>query len=93
MLHIAPSQALNARAILEYASSIEPRNSSAVRPGYGTVVNNELRKLSDAYGIAFVATSKSSRFRPPTRYPSKICAAQPDAIHVVVGVTEFRSAV
>ena len=65
VLHIAPSQALNARAMLEYASSIGAKKLGALYDsGYGTVVYNELRKLSDAYGIAFVATEDS---RGPTR--------------------------
>jgi hypothetical protein len=41
-----PSQALNARAMLEYASSIEPRNSERCTTPLRTVVYNELRKLS-----------------------------------------------
>jgi branched-chain amino acid transport system substrate-binding protein len=88
VLHIAPSQALNARAMLEYASSIGAKKLGALYDsGYGTVVYNELRKLSDAYGIAFVATEKFEiSATDTTSQAAKIRAAQPDAI-VVVGVT------
>ena len=75
--------------ICEFDWSQETR--SAVHSGYGTVVYNELRKLSDAYGIAFVATEKFEiSATDTTSQAAKICAAQPDAI-VVVGVTGFRS--
>jgi branched-chain amino acid transport system substrate-binding protein len=88
VLHIAPSQALNARAILEYASSIGAKKLGALYDsGYGTVVYNELRKLSDAYGITFVATEKFEiSATDTTSQAAKIRAAQADAI-IVVGVT------
>jgi branched-chain amino acid transport system substrate-binding protein len=88
VLHIAPSQALNARAILEYAKSIGGKKLAALYDsGYGTVVYNELRKLSDAYDITFVATEKFEiSATDTTSQAAKIRAAQPDAI-IVVGVT------
>jgi len=88
VLHVAPSQALNARAILEYAKSIGAKKLGALYDsGYGTVVYNELRKISDAYDVTFVATEKFEiSATDTTSQAAKIRAAQPEAI-IVVGVT------
>lgn len=86
--HLGPSQAQNARAMLEYAKSIGAKRVGALYDsGYGTVVYTELRKLSDSYGIEFVATEKFEvAATDTTAQAAKIRAVQPDAIFVI-GIT------
>ena len=73
---------MNARAILEYAKSIGAKKLGALYDsGYGTVVYNELRKISDAYDVTFVATEKFEiSATDTTSQAAKIRAAQPEAI-------------
>jgi branched-chain amino acid transport system substrate-binding protein len=94
-LHLAASQEQNARAMLEYAKSINARRMGVLHDaGFGSIVVNELKRLADGYGVQLVATEKfEMSATDTTTQAAKVKAAQPDAIFVAsVSATPMRDA-
>jgi branched-chain amino acid transport system substrate-binding protein len=95
VLHLAASQEQNARAMLEYAKSINARRMGVLHDaGFGSIVLNELKRLADGYGVQLVAAEKFEMgATDTTTQAAKVKAAQPDAIFVAsVAATPMRDA-
>jgi branched-chain amino acid transport system substrate-binding protein len=88
VMHLAASQDVNARAMLEYAKGINAKKIGVLHDaGFGTVVMAELKRMADSYGVTFIATEKFEFGATDTTAQSaKIKAAQPDAVFVI-GIT------
>jgi len=95
VLHLAASQEQNARAMLEYARSINARRMGVLHDaGFGSIVLIELKRLADSYGVQLVAVEKFEMgATDTTTQAAKVKAAQPDAIFVAsVSATPMRDA-
>ena len=88
VLHIAPPQDLNARAMLSYAKDNGMKKMAALYDaGYGRVVFAELRKFNAEYGIEIVASETFEiGATDATTQAAKLRAANPDGFFVI-GVT------
>lgn len=88
VLHIAPAQELNARALLSYARDHGLKRMAALYDaGYGRVVFTELRKFNAEYGIELVASETFEiGATDTTTQAAKLRASNPDGFFVI-GVT------
>lgn len=88
VLHIAPSQELNARALLSHAKDKGPKRMAALYDaGYGRIVFTELQKFAGQYGVE-IAGSETFEIAATdtTTQAAKLRAMNPDGFFVV-GVT------
>ncbi|WP_219215961.1 ABC transporter substrate-binding protein [Variovorax boronicumulans] len=96
LYHVLPPQALNARAMLEYAS----RGAKAKRigvlhdTGYGQAVLTGLREHMGAYGVEFVSIERFEvGATDVSAQAAKVRAAEPDLVFVIAtSPVPFRNA-
>lgn len=96
LFHVLPPQALNARAMLEYAT----KNMKVKRigilhdTGYGQVVTNALNALREQYGVEFIAVEKFEvGASDVTAQAAKLRAANPEVLFVIAtSPVPFRNA-
>jgi len=88
VLHVAPPQELNARALLSYAKDNGLKKMAALYDaGYGRVVFTELQKYVAEYGIEIVASETFEiGATDTTTQAAKLRAMNPDGFFVI-GVT------
>lgn len=96
LFHVMPPQALNARAMLEYATkALKARKMGVLHDsGYGQLVTNALKESAGAYGVELVAIEKFEvGATDVTTQAAKVRAANPDAVFVIAtNPTPFRNA-
>lgn len=89
LMHLLPSQELNARALLEYATgSAKARRVAMLHDsGYGQVVFNALKAVAPQYGVEIVGSEKFDiGATDVTTQAAKLRSQNPQAVFVV-GVT------
>lgn len=95
LYHMLPSQALNARAMLEYARSIGAKRIGALHDsGFGKVVTGNVLTLAGEYGVEVVANEEDEvGATNVTSQAAKVNAAKPDAVFVISSnPTYYRNA-
>lgn len=95
LFHLPPSQLLNARAMLEYARSINAKNIGVLHDaGYGNVVMTVLNQIHGEYGIRFSVVEKFEiGATDTTALAAKVKAANPDAVMIITSnAIPFRNA-
>lgn len=94
VLHMTPSQELNARAILSYARDHGIKRAGVFHDsGYGQVVWNSMKTMGTEYGVDFVQVEKHEiSATDATTQAAKLKAVNPDAV-IVIGSspTPFRN--
>lgn len=85
VVHLAPSQDVNARAFLGYAKLAGLKKMAVFYDtGWGTLVYGELKRHAANYGIELVAAEKYEQAATDTTtQAAKIKAAQPDTVAVI----------
>lgn len=95
VLHVPPTQEMNARALLTYVTKGESARRVAVfhDSGYGQVVFNAIKPLVKEYGVEIVAAEKFEiGATDATTQAAKVRAARPEAVIVVAtSATPFRN--
>jgi len=94
--HVLPTQDLNARALMEYASrGVKAKRVGVLHDsGYGNVVMAALKNISGSYpGVEFVAIEKFEiGATDVTTQAAKVRSANPDAVMVIAtSGTPFRA--
>jgi branched-chain amino acid transport system substrate-binding protein len=96
LFHVLPPQALNAKALLEYATKAAKAKRIGVLhdSGYGNVVMTAMKSVADAYDVEFVATEKFEvGATDVTTQAAKVKVANPDAVLVIAtSPIPFRNA-
>ena len=96
VFHLLPTQRLNARAMLEYATKALGAKKIGVLhdSGYGQVVMANLATEAAAYGVDFVAVEKFEiAATDVTTQAAKVRAAKPEVVFVVASSpVPFRNA-
>jgi branched-chain amino acid transport system substrate-binding protein len=96
LFHVLPPQALNARALLEYATKVEKAKRIGVLhdSGYGNVVMTAMKTVAENYDVEFVATEKFEvGATDVTTQAAKVKAANPDVVLVIAtSPIPFRNA-
>lgn len=86
LFHVLPPQALNAKALLEYATKAAKAKRVGVLhdSGYGNVVMTAMKTVAGSYNVEFVATEKFEvGATDVTTQAAKVKAANPDIILVI----------
>lgn len=88
VLHMAPAQDLNAKAMLSYAKSVgATRVGVLYDSGFGTIVFTQVNRFAADYGVTIVASEKFEiAATDTTTQAAKVRAANPEAL-LVLGVT------
>jgi branched-chain amino acid transport system substrate-binding protein len=96
VFHLLPPQALNAKAMLEYATKgLKAKKVGVLHDsGYGQLVMNALKAQSDAYGMEYVAVEKFEvGATDVSTQAAKVRAASPDVVFVIAtNPIPFRNA-
>ena len=96
LFHVLPPQALNAKALLEYATKeVKAKRIGVLHDsGYGNVVMSAMKIVADTYAVEFVATEKFEvGATDVTTQAAKVKAANPDLILVIAtSPIPFRNA-
>lgn len=96
LYHILPSQNLNARAMLEYATKGLGKKKIAVLhdSGYGQVVMTQLNAVKADYGAEFVSVEKFEvGATDVSTQAAKVRAAEPEVVFIVcITPVPFRNA-
>lgn len=96
MFHLLPSHALNARALMEYATKAHAAKRIGVLhdSGYGSVVMAALKGVADRYNAEFVITEKFEvGANDVTTHAAKVKAANPDVVFIIAtSPIPFRNA-
>jgi branched-chain amino acid transport system substrate-binding protein len=95
LFHVLPPQALNARALLEYATRAAKAKKIGVLhdSGYGNVVMTAMKTVAESYQVEFVAIEKFEvGATDVTTQAAKVKAANPDLVMVIAtSPVPFRS--
>jgi len=85
VMHMTPSQELNARAMLSYARDKGYKKVGVLHDsGYGQVIWNSMKTLGGEYGIDFAQVEKYElSTNDATTQAAKVKAASPDAVLVL----------
>ena len=96
LFHILPSQNLNARAMLEYATKGLQKKKIGVLhdSGYGQVVMTQLNAVKAEYGVDFVSVEKFEvGATDVSTQAAKVRAAEPEVVFVIgISPVPFRNA-
>lgn len=96
LFHVMPPQALNAKAMLEYATKgLKAKKMGVLHDsGYGQLVTSALKDQAAAYGVELVAIEKFEvGASDVTTQAAKVRSANPDAVFVIAtNPTPFRNA-
>jgi branched-chain amino acid transport system substrate-binding protein len=96
VFHMLPSQALNARALLEFVTKeMKVKNVGVLHDSaYGNIVMGKLKEANGEYGVEFVATEKwEVGATDVTTQAAKVKAAKPDVVFIIGNsATPFRNA-
>lgn len=94
VMHMTPSQELNARAVLSYARDSGHKRVGVLHDsGYGQVVWNSMKTLGAEYGVEFAQVEKYElATTDATTQAAKVKAINPDAVLVLgSSPTPFRN--
>lgn len=94
VMHMTPSQELNARAMLSYARDSGYKRVGVLHDsGYGQVVWNSMKTLGAEYGVEFAQVEKYElATTDATTQTAKVKAINPDAVLVLgSSATPFRN--
>lgn len=85
VLHMTPSQELNARAVLSYARDKGFKRAGVLHDsGYGQVVWNSMKTLDAEYGVQFLQVEKFDiAATDVTTQAAKVKAINPDVVFVI----------
>ncbi|MBM3393702.1 MAG: amino acid ABC transporter substrate-binding protein [Betaproteobacteria bacterium] len=96
LFHVMPPQALNAKAMLEYASKeLKAKKVGVLHDsGYGQLVTNALKEAAPAYGVELATIEKFEvGATDVSTQAAKVRAGNPDAVFVIAtNPTPFRNA-
>jgi branched-chain amino acid transport system substrate-binding protein len=96
LFHVLPPQALNARALLEYATkAVNAKRIGVLHDsGYGNVVMTAMKSVASNYAVEFVATEKFEvGATDVTTQAAKVKAANPDIVLIIAtSPIPFRNA-
>jgi branched-chain amino acid transport system substrate-binding protein len=96
LFHVMPPQALNARAMLEYATKALKAKKLGILhdSGYGQLVANALRDQASGYAVEFVAIEKFEvGATDVSTQAAKVRAANPEALLIIAtSPIPFRNA-
>ncbi|MGE0800035.1 MAG: ABC transporter substrate-binding protein [Lautropia sp.] len=95
LLHMMPSQQINAAGLLSYAADGVKAKRVAVLydSGFGQAVMNSIKEIQGKYGVSFIAAEKFDLAATDmSSQAAKIRAANPDLIFVIsASATPFRN--